>query len=202
MTEKRSYFSWDIDINLLKTPFILFMVWKVFLLVSLFVPVLLFILDLFEGNLSFQSLITYLKTYGLLVCIFTVLTIIGHFVVFVPIAGVKYGLTFIMDERGINHIVRECQRKKNYLMAFFGMTAGVLSNNPGVTGANMIACSRQNMYTPFKKVRKIIYSRKNGIIKLICSDLTRNAVFTQRKDSEMIFKYICEHCQKADVKRK
>jgi hypothetical protein len=178
------------------------MVWKVFLLVSLFVPALLFILDLFEGNLSFQSLITYLETYGLLACIFTVLILISYFVVFIPIVGVKYGLTFKMDERGINHIVRECPRKKNYLMAFLGMTAGVLSNNPGVTGANMIAYSRQNMYTPFKKVKKIIYNRQNGIIKLICSDLTRNAVFTKREDAEIIFKYIRKCCQKADVKRK
>lgn len=202
MTEKHNLFNWDVDVNLLKTPFILFMVWKILILVSLIIPVLLFVLDLFEGNISSSSLGIYLKIYLLIASIFTVLTIISYYVVFIPIAGVKYGLKFEMDDKGINHIVRECSRKKCYLLAFFGMTVGMLAKEPGITGANLIAYSRQNMYTPFKKVKKIIYNRKNGIIKLICSDLTRNAIFTYKDNSETIFKYICEHCQKAKVKIK
>ncbi len=195
MIEKNGTYYWDIDINLLKDLFVFFTVWKLFLLTSSFVPAFLFLLDLIEGNLGSQSIINYIKVYFMLVGLFTVLLLISYFIVFIPAAGVKYGLTFEMNNKGINHIVREQQRKKNYLFAFFGMTAGMSANNPVTAGANMIAYSRQNMYTPFKKVKKIVYYKRTGIIKLIGFDLTRNVIFTTKENSDMVFKYICEHTQ-------
>ena len=199
---ERKSSSWDIEIDLLKNLFIIVATWKVFLLASLVVPILLFFLDLIEKNLSFESLFIYMKIYGILVSIFTVLLLISYYLIFIPIAGRKYELTFVMDNQGINHIVKEKQRKKNFLFLVMGITAGVAANNPGVAGANMIAYSRQNMYTSYQKVRKIIYNRKNGIIQLRCSDLTRNAIFTSKDNSEMVFQYICEHSKKAVIKLK
>ncbi len=192
-------YTWDIDVNLLKTPFILFVVWKVLMLSAFIVPALLAVIDLVEGDFGSEALMTYLEIYLLIAAILTVLAIVGYYAVFIPMAGVKYGLRFKMDDSGVDHIVRSSQRKRNYLMYVLGITSGLSTGNPGVAGANAMAYSRNNMYTPFKKVKKIIYFQNNGIIKLICRNHTRNVIFVKKEDSENIFKHISNRCDKASA---
>jgi hypothetical protein len=202
MKIKNGTYAWDIDINLLKTPFILFTVCKVLLVSALSVPALLAIIDLAERNFELESLMTYLKTYLLTAGILTVLAVVGYYAVFIPVAGVKYGLCFQMDGSGVDHIVRSSQRDRNYLMFVLGMTAGLSTGNPGVAGASSIAGSRNNMYTRFEKVKKIICLKRSGIIKLVCRDYTRNAVFVKKENLNDVFEFIRARCESAIVKTK
>ncbi len=202
MIKNNKTYNWNMDINLLKNFFFFLTLWEIFLLISGVIPALLFFLDLVEGNFSFKSIITYFKAYMLIASILTAVLLFSYFIVFIPIIGLKYRLTFEMDEKGINHIVREGQKKTNRNFAFFGMLAGIITKNLGVAGANMLAYSRQNMYTSFIKVKKVIYYRKRRIIKLIGFDLTRNVIFTTKDNSEAVFNYICEHSCNATIIQK
>lgn len=194
--------TWDIDVNLLKTPFILFTVWRVLMLSAAIVPALLAVIDLVEGGFGSEALTTYLKTYLLIAAILTVLALVGYYAVFIPMAGVKYGLRFTMDDSGVDHIVRHSQRDRNHLMFVLGITAGISTGNPGMAGASHIALSRNNMYTSFEKVKKIICLKRSGIIRFVCRDHTRNAVFVKKENLDEVFEFIKTRCESATVKTK
>lgn len=202
MKKNDDYIHWNIDISLIKTPVVIFEVWKILILSTCVVPALLFIIDLAEGNFEPILLYRYLKMYLLIVGIMTMLLVFSYYAVFIPIVGSKYGLTFKMDDKGIDHIVRNHTKDKSRLVGYFTIVAGVALGSPTTAGSGMLANFKQNMYTPFKKVKKIICFKKRNIIKLICSDYSRNIIFVHSGDRAKVLKHISENCKKANVKIK
>lgn len=191
-------YRWMIEINLLQDTTIPLTVWKILLLCCLAPLTLTIILAIAEGNLT-AHLFSIFRLFGLLAAIMTALVVIGYYLVFIPIQGVRYPVVFEMDQKGICHLQMPKSQDKTELLAWLGILAGALAGNPTVVGANLLATSRKQLYTEFSKVRKIHVDSRKKIIKLIASDMTRNLIYASREDFAFVQEWILKHCRRDGV---
>lgn len=191
-------YRWLVEINLLTDTTIPFTVWKILLLCCLVPLALIIMLALVEGNLT-EQLAPIFRLFGLAIVIMTALVVIGYYLVFIPIRGSRYPVVFAMDQKGIRHMQMLQSQDKTELLAWLGILAGALAGSPAVVGANLLAASRTQLYTEFKKVRKIYVDRRKRIIKLVASDMTRNLIYTSPADFAFVQEHILNHCRRDGV---
>lgn len=191
-------YRWLVEINLLKDTTIPLTVWKILLLCCLAPLALTVVLAVAEGNLT-EQLIPIFRLFGLAAAIMTVLVLVGYYLFFIPLRGIHYPVVFEMDQKGIRHIQMPKRQDKTELLTWLGILAGALAGNPTVVGANLLAASRNQLYTEFKKVRKIHVHRRKKIIKLIASDLTRNLIYVSPEDFAFVQEHILHHCRRDGV---
>lgn len=191
-------YRWLVEINLLKDTTIPFTVWKILLLSCLVPLALTVVLALAEGNLT-EHLFPIFRLFGLAATIVTVLVAVGYYLVFIPIRGMRYPVVFEMDPKGIRHMQMPKSQDKTELLAWLGILAGALAGNPAVVGTNLLAASRKQLYTEFKKVRKIDVDRRKKVIKLVASDMTRNLIYASQEDFEFVQEWILKHCRRDGV---
>lgn len=191
--DPKGKYRWMLEINLLKDITIPLTVWKILLLCGLVPLTLIIVLAIVEGNLT-ENMFPIFSLFGLVAAIMTALVVIGYYLVFIPIQGIRYPLVFEMDQTGICHMQMPKNQDKTELLAWLGVLAGALTGNPTVMGANLLAKSRKQLYTEFKKVRKIHVDRRKKIIKLIASDMTRNLIYASQEDFAFVQEWILKHC--------
>ena len=160
--QKKKTFEWDVTVDLLKETFILFSTWKILLLVSGIAPLLLIVLDLFEGFLALERLKEYLFIYFTISGILTILLLLGYYLLFIPCSGRNYQLHFEMDTKGVTHTVSDEQFKKSKRLARMNIFLGNAEKCPQTAGSGYLASSRQSMYTSFQTVQRIVaYPKRN-----------------------------------------
>ena len=190
-------FRWVYEMPMLKNPTILFTVWKV-LGISFGVVFLLFqIINLFEDNLSVESLLSNLKVFGLLMLAFFVISIIAYVIV-AATYGWKYVVLFEMDENQIKHIQVSKQHSKAEVLGLITALAGIASKRLTTTGIGLTAAARNSSTSEFAHIKSIKSFPKRHVIK-ISQGLDHNQVYADGADYDFALEYITARCPKARI---
>lgn len=190
-------FRWTYGMSMWKNPTILITVWKVFMIGAMFPVLLMTILTLFEEGFV-EGMLIFLKMLLLMGGIMTGLVLIAYPIVAI-LNGGSYQVVFELDPNGIRHLQLDKQFKKNQVMAWIAVLAGVASGKPQVAGAGLLAGTKQSSYSDFNKVQKIVAKPKRHVI-YVNESLQHNQVYVAKADFDQVLAYITDHCQKASVK--
>ena len=190
--------TWVYEMSFWKNPTILLTVLKVVLLAGLFPALLMFFLTLGEG--FGPAALLFVKVYGLMAGIFTVLLLLAY-PTLALIYGGKYCVAFEMDKKGLRHTQMQKQFKKAQVLGMLAALGGAAAGNPAVAGAGLLAGARQSMFTRFSKVKTIVIRQKRQVIYLN-EGLARNQVYADGSDFEKVRDHILDHCKKARIIRK
>ncbi len=184
-------YNWMYEFSLLKDPAIFITTFKV-LLIALLVPTLLmFGLTTAEDGIKIGfDVAIKVFSYGLLLEF--ILLIIAYGIIAL-IYGGKYFVFFSMDEKGVNHIQLDKQQEKASILGLFAAFAGLATGNLGVGGAGVLAATKKNQYTSFKKVKSVKIIRKRNII-YINEALKKNQVYVRDEDFPFVEEYIISKC--------
>lgn len=162
---------------------VLFTILKIFIVISVFMGLLILILD--------RDITAALTIMGIMIALLSVLSVIGY-IIYGLIMGGSYCVRFTMDDRGVMHEQHEKQVKKAKAIAELTILVGALSKNPSVTGTGLTI--RTRMYSEFRKVRKASLDRRHRTIRL-----DGNEVYVDEKDIDMVWSFIRQRCIKAKI---
>ncbi len=197
ITRQGDKYRWIYNVNLWTDTFVPVMVLKIFLLASLVPALIVFLANAFEGYPA-EGLRAFITVYGISVGIVIALLIIAY-PIFVLAKGGRYSILFEMDDQGINHIEIPPTVKHSDLMRWAGFATGLIAGNPTLMGANLLAMSKSQMYSTYSYISKVINYNRKGVMKIICTDMTRNLIYTQPADFDFVRQFIIGNCSK-DVK--
>lgn len=183
---------WIYEFSLWKNPTVLFTIWKVLLIASGFVGMLLFFVTL--GEDLPEALRVGLMVFGISAGIITALMLITY-PVFCLINGGKYCVLFEMDQKGIKHEQLDKQFEKAKALGLLTAFVGGVSGNLTTAGSGLISAARKSRYTTFSKVRRVTIREKRNVI-YIGEALEQNQVYAEAEDFSFICDYILEHCSK------
>lgn len=187
---------WSYGMSMWKNPTILITVWKVFMIGAMFPVLLVTFLTLFEDGLV-EGFTMFFKMLVLMGGIMTGLVLIAYPIVAIMNGG-SYQVVFELDSKGISHIQMEKQFKKNQVMAFITVLAGLASGNLQEAGAGLLAGTKQSSYSDFSKVQKIIANKNRHVI-YVNESLQHNQVYVAKEDFDQVKAYIVAHCKKATL---
>jgi len=190
-------YRWTHDVNLWTDTLIPLTVLKILVASALAPALLILLISVFEGNAS-EGLRAFTIVFGVTAGILLALFIVAY-PVFLLVKGGRYAVLFALDDKGINHVEMPATTRRSDLLNWVGIIAGAAAGNPTVTGANLLALSRKQLYSAFKNVRKVVVYERRNVLKLICSDMTRNLVYTQPSDFDLVKTLVLDRCRK-DVK--
>lgn len=192
-------YRWVYEMPMLKNPTILFTVWKV-LGISFGAVFLLFqMINLFEGNLSAESLLSSLRVFGLLMLTFLVISIIAYVIV-AATYGWKYVVLFEMDEKQIKHIQVSRQHDKAEILGLITALAGIAGNSLTTTGIGLNAAARNSSTSEYDHVKSIKAFPRRHVIK-ISQGLDHNQVYAEGTDYDFALEYITARCPNAKIAR-
>jgi hypothetical protein len=103
-----------------------------------------------------------------------------------------------MDEKGVNHIQMDNKLKKNQVVSMITALAIVAVGSPQISGAVLLAGSKQNSYSDFKNVKKIVAKPSRHVI-YVNESLEHNQVYVATEDFDLVKSYIIEHCEKVTL---
>ena len=181
---------WIYELSLWKNPTIILTVWKVLLISSIFVSLLVFFVTLSEG--LFEAVKISFPVFLISISIVTGLMLIVY-PVFCIINGGKYCVLFEMNNKGVKHTQLDRQFNKAKAIGLLTVFVGGVTGNLSSAGAGLLSASRQSMYTPFKEVSRISVKKRWNVI-YIGTRLEHNQVYTATEDFQFIYEYIREHC--------
>lgn len=185
--------NWEIDIGILNNMGVMGEVFKV-LTIGAAVPFVL-VISLWAAD-GFPQIIDIgdAKYFIIMVIITIVIT-----AALILLTGNRYPTRYEINPKGVTFITLPGQQRKNKVMAVLLILFGAVKSSPTPIGVGMIAAARQNMYTDWKNVRKIIYHKKRKLIALKCSDMTKNILFCHRENADEIFNAVCFYCPRAQI---
>ena len=184
-------YHWYYELNLLKNPIIILLIWKIFFFISLGISAMLMLVELFQGHTDPEMFLNILKTCGVVLVIFTGLAILGYFV-YGCLMGWKYCVLFDMDEKGVTHTQLPKQYDKARAMSMVEFAAGMLAHNPTLAGAGLLSASKQSSSSSWDVVRNIKVYRRLGVIK-VNSLFNHNQVYAEKEDFEFVENFIKSH---------
>lgn len=185
--------NWEIEISILNNMGVMGEVFKVLGIASAIPALLVFILWAADGFPKISDLgdFKYFLDLILILIIVTALIILA--------VGNKYPTRYELTPQGVTFITLEKRRKKNNFIALLLILLGGTKGNVSAMGTGVLAASRQNMYTNWKKVRKIVFNKKRGSISLISTDMTKNILFCKEDNINEVFNAVKLYCPKAKV---
>jgi len=186
-------YRWVHDVNLWRDTMLLSILLKIILFAPLVPALLLMVVETLEGS-PVQGLQVSAQAYAIIAGIMLGLFIIAY-PLYVLLHGGRYSILFEMDDEGVDHIEMPSRVGRTDLLARVGFMAGLASGNPTVAGSGLLALSRKRMHTPFSRVRKVVVYERKRVIKLIARDLTRNLIYAQTADFDLIRDLVVERCR-------
>ncbi len=195
VTRHGKEYRWLHDVSLWRDTILPMMLFKIILLAALFPASILLIIETLDGSFM-QGLKASVQVYAIVAGILLGLFIIA-WPLYILVSGGRYSILFEMDDKGIDHVQMPARGvNRTDLLARAGFMAGLASGNPSAAGASLLALSRKRMHTSFGSVRKVIIYQRRHVIKLIARDMTRNLVYAQAEDFELIRDLVLERCPK------
>ena len=183
-------YRWVYEVKMLKTPAMLFTIYKIFGIIFVAIWLMIGITSGFENFLEVS------KWFVIALAGFAVLILLAYLIV-AAVYGGKYCVLFEMNETGLRHIQVPRQYKKAQVLSFIAMLAGAIAGNPTVTGAGILSASRNSLATSFPKVRSIKPIPEQHLIK-VNSPFSKNQVFVDDEGYDFVLNYIRSHCPKAN----
>ncbi|MEA4833149.1 hypothetical protein SDC9_81737 [bioreactor metagenome] len=184
-------YRWVYDLNLYKTPIILFMLWKIIGLILS--GIWLFIVLISSGDFGFwpDGFLSQFRFFIIFIPGFLVFTTVCYYI-YVLFIGGKYCVMFEMNEKGIRHTQAPQQFKKAQALAAITAITGIAKKAPGITGAGILAGTKQSIYSDFKSIKTIQVYKRQGIIKLN-SPFCKNQIYVVKEDFNFVLEYIITH---------
>lgn len=189
---------WIYEMNMWKNPTLVVTIWKVLLLCAMAPAVLILLLGIIEGSGIASAFFAFLKVGGLVAAVVTGLMLLAYPLV-AWMNGGKYCVIFEMDEDGVNHIQMARQFDRSRALSAITVLAGIAAGNPGTAGAGLLAGSRKNLYSDFRKVRKVRVNEGRSVIYLD-ERLSRNQVYAEPADFPFVRDHILRRVPGAEVK--
>lgn len=181
---------WTYELSLWKNPTVLITLLKVFYGIIIGMAIFMGILIIGDGAAAAFTLVLQFIFFGIIAA---TLLIVLSYALYAVINGGKYCAVFEMDINGVKHIQMDRQFKKAQILSYIGILAGVMAGNLAAIGANMIAGSRQSMYSPFKSVKKVKAKRNRDVL-YVNQILSHNQIYASPEQFDYVFDFIKEHC--------
>lgn len=188
-------YRWKYEVNLFRTPVILWLILKIFLCIFLGIFAVVSLADALRGLHNF---VANLKIFGIILLVLIAIVLVSY-LIYAAIMGGKYIVEFEMDETKVLHRQIAAQAKKAKKIAGAAMVAGVASGKPGTVAAG-IAASNTEMTSEFHKVKLITCRPVFHLIKLN-APLNHNQIYVSPEDYELVKNYLLSHCPNAKAKR-
>lgn len=191
-------YRWIYELNMLRNPSILFVVWKV-LALSLS-AVWIFVILLSVGDSGFWWNGFWSETKGFVVVLVGLLVLGGlGYLFYATIMGGKYCVLFEMDEQGISHTQLPRQFHKAKELSVMTVLLGLAAGKPGVAGTGLLAASRQSMTSEWSKVKSVAAYPRRNLIK-VNALLSKNQVYVSNQDFDFVKEFIEAHCVNAEIR--
>lgn len=168
-TEETNEIHWDIVVLIFKNRVILQE-----LGITLGIPfgMLLIVLALSTGGSFFDNQTT------IFAAVFFGLFLAVSFLFVLLVMG-RYPVSYVLDDSGISYTPQDKQEKRKRLVNTLAIVFGLLSGKPSVAGAGLLANTRQKMFLPWSKIKKIkkyprsytlvIYAKPAGKMGVFCT---------------------------------
>ena len=188
---KDGKYRWKYELNMIKNPVIMITVFKVFfyILLGMFL-VFGFFLYVIKGD--WAGLLDMLKTFGIVLGIFLVLTFLGTALLNLIFGG-KYVAIFEMDEKEISHIQLPVQQERARRLGVLTFFVGLFAKRPSTMGAGLLSTVKSVSTSEFDKVRHVRSRRWLHTIK-VNQLLDRNQVYVPDEDYDFVYDFIKNHC--------
>lgn len=188
---KDGKYRWKYELNMIKNPVIMITVFKVFfyILLGMFL-VFGFFLYVIKGD--WAGLLDMLKTFGIVLGIFLVLTFLGTALLNLIFGG-KYVAIFEMDEKEISHIQLPVQQEKARRLGVLTFFVGLFAKRPSTMGAGLLSTVKSVSTSEFDKERHVRSRRWLHTIK-VNQLLDRNQVYVPNEDYDFVYDFIKNHC--------
>lgn len=184
-------YRWKYELNMITNPVIMITVFKVFFYILLGMFLIFgFFLYVIKGD--WAGLLDMLKTFGIVLGIFLVLTFLGTALLSLIFGG-KYVALFEMDEKQIVHSQLEVQRDKARKLGILTFVVGFFAKRPTTMGAGLLSTVKNSSTSEFDKVRRVRSRRWLHTIK-VNQLLDRNQVYVNDEDYDFVYDFIKSHC--------
>jgi hypothetical protein len=100
--------------------------------------------------------------------------------------GGRYEVEYLLDEQGVWCRTQTKQAKKNQIINTLTVVMGFLSGKPAVSGAGLLAQSRQEVFLRWSSVRKVAYQPGNRAIMLRGGWTEHIALFCTEEDYSLV----------------
>lgn len=113
--------------------------------------------------------------------------------------GGKYDVGFQINNVGVHHFTLKSQAKKNFITNTITVILGLLSGKPAVSGAGMIAQSKQNVLIKWSSISKVKFIPKKKTV-MIRAGFTENiALFCTPENYTAVASFIQTKLKEKDV---
>ena len=194
--EKEGKYSWVYELNMLKSFFLLFEVWKVLAMAGAIVGIFIALIGLIEGN-GMDAVVYSVEMIALVLGILFVLSLPAYYIVTKANNG-KYTVLFEMDEEGLDHTQIKTDMAKALDILTIGV--GLAGGNRGAVSAGMLSATGGSLHSNFSKVVKVAAYPDKHLIR-VNGKLIHNMVYADETHFDWVFGYIAEHCPKAKIER-
>jgi len=176
-SSKNEKLQWELKVSIFKNPLILK---QLGLVIGIPFGILIMTLILMsDGDRYLYYALTYIGAIFLLSYIFIMI-----------IWGGKYDVGFVIDDIGVRCYTQKSQAKKNRIINTLAVILGILTKRFVVSGAGMMAQSRQDVIIKWKNIRKIKYNQGKNLI-IIKGGFAENiAVFCTRENYKEVQSFI------------
>ena len=184
-------YRWKYELNMMTNPVIMITVFKVFFYIFLGLFLFFgFFLYVIKGD--WAGLLDMLKTFGIVLGIFLVLTFLGTALLNLIFGG-RYVALFEMDEKEIVHSQLAVQQEKARKLGILTFFVGFFAKRPSTMGAGLLSTVKNSSTSEFDKVRRVRSRRWLHTIK-VNQLLDRNQVYVPDEDYDFVYDFIKSHC--------
>lgn len=154
--------SWDIQIPLLSSSPVMKQLAIAIGIGITFVIAFVFILELIDGTLTMESLVSLLKLFSILIAILAGLALIAVLL----LLGNRYAYTFTLSRNGISEATQPRQRRRNTVINLLLMLFSIFAGRPGGAGTAILAQSRQTQFIRWEEIDRVIPDPRHKTVEL------------------------------------
>ena len=193
-------YRWTYEVNLYKNPSVFIDLIKAMLLSFSLVYVFMLIVSFCKDNLDWEWFSSLSITFFWIIVFMFFLCLFGY-LIWAAIIGGRYVALYEMDDKSIIHSQMEKQVKRMQVLMEIGFLAGLVSENPTLSGNSILAACSSTWQSDFASVRKVKPVRRLHLIK-IREMLMRNRIYVEDpQDYEFVLNYILERCPRIKNKQ-
>jgi hypothetical protein len=111
----------------------------------------------------------------------------------------KYSVSFILNEESVQYSTQSGTVKKNRIINGLAISLGLLSGKPTISGAGLLANSKQSVTIKWNNIKQVRYEPKQKTIMLRSSPLENIAVFCTDENYPIVETYIKGKLSQSDV---
>lgn len=184
-------YLWLHTTNLYKSPVFLFLIWKIYFSIYIFVAAYIIGIVAANGGMVGALFNMALPLFGTL-CFLFFLTTFSYYL-YALIMGGQYVVLFKMDKKGVRHIHLNNKFCKTNMLCGISAFLSVATGNPTALGAVALASGNSVMYTKFSKVNAVRANRKKGVIKIRSETVMFNQIYTAPENFSEVLDFISQH---------